>query len=470
MTDTVVEPELVSALPKPLFSQGYSRWVVVLLMLVYTSNFIDRTIVGTLGQAIKVDMKISDAELGLLGGFAFAFLYTILGIPIARLAEKRSRVTIISVCLAIWSGMTALCGAAASFPLLLLCRVGVGIGEAGCSPSAQSLISDYYAPERRATALSAYSFGIPLGGMIGAISGGLLAQTVGWRWAFVIVGMPGILLALLTAFTLKEPPRGYSDPARTGDLTPAPSLIAVARRLWSRPSFRHMTAGVTLVSFAGYGIGQFAAPYFIRRFGLNYAEVGIIFGTIGGISSGIGTLLGGAVADRIGKSDWRWYALTPAIGVAIAAPIYLTAYLSPSWIAAAAILILPGIFGYTYLGPTWGVMHNLIEPRARATATALLFFVLNMIALGGGPVFTGYVIDLFGKSLWKSTGPGDFMAQCPGGIALHHAMAHACSTTLAHATQYGILLTMVAYVWGSLHYLLAARTIRADMAAAAGSA
>src|SRR5580700_357053 len=223
MTDTVVEPEIASAPPLPLFSQAYSRWVVILLMLVYTSNFIDRTIVGTLGQAIKVDMKLSDAQLGLLGGFAFAFLYTILGIPIARLAEKRSRVTIISVCLAIWSGMTALCGAAASFPLLLLCRVGVGIGEAGCSPSAQSLIADYYTPERRATALSAYSFGIPLGGMIGAISGGLLAQSVGWRWAFVIVGLPGILLALLTAMSLKEPPRGYSEPVRAGDPTPAPS-------------------------------------------------------------------------------------------------------------------------------------------------------------------------------------------------------------------------------------------------------
>ncbi len=468
MTDTAVAAEVAGVAPetKPLFSSAYSGWVVVLLMLVYTSNFIDRTIVSTLGQAIKVDLKISDAQLGLLGGIAFALLYTILGIPIARLAEKRSRVTIISICLAIWSGMTALCGLAANFPLLMLCRVGVGIGEAGCSPSAQSLIADYYAPDKRATALSVYSFGIPLGGMIGAISGGLLAQNFGWRVAFMVVGLPGLLLAILARATLKEPPRGYSEPDRAVDATPAPSLMAVARQMWRHPSFRHMTAGVTLVSFAGYGIGQFAGPYFIRRFGLNYAEVGVIFGLIGGVSSGIGTILGGSIADRLGKSDWRWYALTPAVGVAIAAPIYLAAYVSPSWIAAAGILLVPGIFGYTYLGPTWGVLHNLVEPRARASATALLFFVLNLIALGGGPFFTGYAIDLFGKSLWKNAGPGAFMTACPGGIAVDHALAHACTTTLAQATQYGILLTMVTYVWGAFHYLLASRTIRADMAAA----
>jgi MFS family permease len=470
MTDTVVEPELVSALPKPLFSQAYSRWVVILLMLVYTSNFIDRTVVGILNQPIKVDLKISDTQIGLLNGPAFALLYTILAIPIARLAERFNRVIIISVCLTIWSVMTALCGGAANYALLLLCRVGVGIGEAGCSPSAQSLISDYYPPEQRATALSAYSFGIPLGGMIGAISGGLLAQTVGWRLAFVIVGLPGVLLALIAVLTTKEPPRGYSEPAKPLDATPPPSLVAIGKRMWGRPSFRHMTAGVTLVSFAGYGIGAFASPYFIRRFGLSYAEVGVIFGLIGGFSAGAGTLLGGWVADHIGKSDWRWYAWTPAIGVGIAAPIYLSVYLSPSWIAAAALALLPGIFAYMYLGPTWGVMHNLVEPRARASATALLFFVLNLIALGGGPVFTGLAIDFIGKRLFAARGFGDFLRVCPGGIAADHAMAHACSSTLATATQLGIILTMVTYVWGAVHYLLAARTIRADMAAAAATA
>jgi MFS family permease len=466
MTDTTA-PETVNAPPKPLFSEAYSNWVVVALMLVYTSNFIDRTIVSTISQAIKIDMKITDFQVGLLGGLSFAILYTILAIPIARLADRHNRVTIISISLAVWSGMTALCGLAANFPLLLLCRVGVGIGEAGCSPSAQSLIADYYTPAKRATALSIYSFGIPLGAMIGAISGGLLTQAFGWRVAFIVVGLPGVILALIVKASVREPPRGYSEPSGTVDATPAPSLVAVARRLFGGRSFRHMTAGVTLVSFAGYGIGAFGNLYFQRRFGLNYAQVGVIFGLIGGISTGAGTLLGGFLADRLGKADWRWYAWTPAIGVAIATPLALSVYLAPSWTVAAALAVLPGIFGYTYLGPTWGVMHNLIEPRSRATATALLFFVLNFIALGGGPPITGALIDFIGKRLFAARGFGDFLAQCPGGIALQPAMAQACHATLASATQYGIILTMITYVWGSAHYVLAARTIREDMAAAA---
>ncbi|HEX4196707.1 MAG TPA: MFS transporter [Caulobacteraceae bacterium] len=460
MTDTA------GPAPRPLYSEAYSNWVVVALMLVYTSNFIDRTIVATISQAIKIDMKITDFQVGLLGGLSFAILYTILAVPLARVADRHNRVTIISVSLAVWSGMTALCGLASNFLLLLLCRVGVGIGEAGCSPSAQSLIADYYTPAKRATALSIYSFGIPLGAMIGAISGGLLTQSFGWRVAFVVVGLPGLLLAVLVKATVREPPRGYSEPSGTVDATPAPSLPAVARRLFGSRSFRHMTAGVTLVSFAGYGIGAFANLYFQRRFGLNYAQVGVIFGLIGGISTGAGTILGGWIADRLGRADWRWYAWTPAIGVAVAAPLSLAVYLVPSWTMAAAIAILPGVFGYTYLGPTWGVLHNLVEPRSRATATALLFFVLNLIALGGGPPITGALIDVIGRRLFAMHGLGDFLVQCPGGLAAHPAMTLVCHATLWRATQYGIILTMITYVWGSLHYVAAARTIRADMAAA----
>jgi hypothetical protein len=283
----------------------------------------------------------------------------------------------------------------------------------------------------------------------------------------MIVGLPGLLLAVLVKLTLKEPPRGYSEPGAAREAAPAPPLWTVAKQLFGAPSFRHMAAGVTLVSFAGYGIGQFSAPYFVRRFGLSYAEVGLVFGIIGGISSGLGTVLGGYVTDKIGKRDKRWYAWTPAIGVAIAAPIYLAAYLQQSWIASAAILLAPGIFGYTYLGPTWGVLHNLVEPRARASATALLFFGLNLIALGGGPFFTGVAIDLFSQHLFHVQGLGDFAALCPGGIAVRASLGQACHATLATGTRYGIVLTMIAYVWGALHYLLASRRIRQDLDAAA---
>ncbi len=469
MTEATAKGDL-SAPSKPIYSNAYRGSVLAILVMVYTSNFIDRTIIGTLGQAIKVDLNIADWQLGVLGGMAFALLYTALGIPIARLAEKKSRVNIITICLVIWSGFTALCGTATNFLQLLLFRVGVGIGEAGCSPPAHSLISDYYPPKQRASALAVYSFGIPLGTLIGAVAGGWLVQHMGWRIAFFIVGAPGLIIALIVKLVVKEPPRGHSEEAGgVAEATmqgEAPSLIAVTKRLFRSASFRHMTAGVTLASFASYGSGFFAQPYFIRNFDLSYTQVGLIYGLIGGISSGAGTLIGGFLTDWVGKRDGKWYALVPAIGLAIAMPLYLAVYSNPSWTVAAALLLLPGIFHYTYLGPTFGVMHNLVEPRMRATATAVLFFVLNLIALGFGPPFTGFVIDLFTQHLFAAQGLGDFLAMCPGGKAAVGAsleLGAACKSAGAVGTRYGMLVTILIYAWAALHYLLGSRTLAADL-------
>jgi MFS family permease len=473
MTEATAKGELSTPI-RPVYSNTYRGSVLAILVMVYTSNFIDRTIIGTLGQAIKVDLNIADWQLGVLGGLAFALLYTALGIPIARLAEKNSRVNIITICLVIWSGFTALCGTATNFLQLLLFRVGVGIGEAGCSPPAHSLISDYYPPKQRASALAVYSFGIPLGTMIGAVAGGWLVQHMGWRIAFFIVGAPGLIIALIVKLVIKEPPRGHSEEAGgVAEATmqgQAPSLIAVTKRLFRSASFRHMTAGVTLASFASYGSGFFAQPYFIRNFDLSYTQVGLIYGLIGGISSGAGTLIGGFLTDWVGKRDGKWYALVPAIGLAIAMPLYLAVYSNPSWTIAAALMILPGVFHYTYLGPTFGVMHNLVEPRMRATATAVLFFVLNLIALGFGPPFTGFVIDLFTQHLFAAQGLGDFLALCPGGKAAVGAsleIGAACKSASAMGTRYGMLVTILIYGWAALHYLLGSRTLAADLKRAA---
>src|SRR5580698_8584160 len=211
MVDATAPPQLAAPVRKPLFSKGYKRAVLTTLTLVYTLNFIDRTIVSIIGQPMKESLGITDNQLGLLGGLAFALLYTLLGVPIARLAERVSRVNVIAICITLWSGFTALCGLAPNFAVMLAMRVGVGIGEAGCSPPAHSLISDYYEPRRRASALSVYAFGIPLGGMIGAVAGGWLAKTVGWREAFMVVGAPGVVLALLLKLVVREPPRGASE-------------------------------------------------------------------------------------------------------------------------------------------------------------------------------------------------------------------------------------------------------------------
>jgi MFS family permease len=492
---------MTDAAAKPIYSNGYKATVLGMLVAAYTFNFIDRTIISTIGQAIKVDLALTDTQLGLLGGLYFALLYTLLGIPIARLAERKNRVTIITVGLVVWSGFTALCGLAQNFVQLALMRFGVGIGEAACSPPAHSLISDYFEPKKRATALSIYSFGIPLGTMFGAVAGGWLAQEFSWRIAFIIVGVPGLLLAVLFKLLVKEPPRGHSDvPAEplTEEGVVAPpvyvkppfsfgdefrELWAVTKVLFTKWPVVNMVLGVTIASFAGYGAGAFVPPYFVRQFGLDLATVGLIVGLVGGFSAGLGTLVGGFLSDWAGKRSAKWYALTPALGLLICTPIYVIAYLQNDWKTAALILLIPGIFHYTYLGPTFGVVQNSVPTYRRATATALLFFFLNLIALGGGPVFTGWLIDHLAQfnfnhlgqtdtlsALFGAGGPADFTKACPGGVPPKGAaadLAKACLSTSALSTRQGIIITLLFYAWASFHYFLAAIGLVKHMKASA---
>jgi predicted MFS family arabinose efflux permease len=474
---------------KPFFSEGYKRLVLALLVSAYTLNFIDRTIIATIGQAIKVDLKITDAQLGLLGGLYFALLYTILGIPLARAAERFSRVNIISGAILIWSAFTALCGTAASFLTLSAFRFGVGVGEAGLAPPAHSLISDYFEPKKRASALAVYSFGIPFGTMLGAVMGGWLAQNFSWRIAFMIVGVPGVLIAIAIKALIKEPPRGHSDiearPVLVEDAaidTPVPvkptlgaelrEIGAVCAILFGKWPIVNMVFGITLFSFAGYGGGQFVPPYFIRTFGLNYAQTGLIVGLVAGLSQGIGTLAGGALTDRLAKWSPRWYALAPAIGIALAFPFIVAIYTAKSWQAAAGFMLVPGLLSYVYLGPTFGVVQNVVGVHRRATATAVLFFFLNLIGLGIGPPFTGWVIDQFAAfhyahpdqpAFWQavaglfSGGLKSFNATCPGGLApkgSNAQMAQACKSSLVLATRHGVILAYAFTLWAALHYFL----------------
>lgn len=491
-----------SAAPaKPVYSVNYKRLVLALLVTAYTFNFIDRTIIATIGQAIKEDLKITDAQLGLLGGLYFALLYTFLGIPLARLAERFSRVNIIAAAIVIWSGFTALCGVAANFLSLSAFRFGVGVGEAGLSPSAHSLISDYFEPKRRASALAVYSFGIPLGSMIGAVAGGWLAQNFSWRVAFLLVGLPGVLVALAIKLLIKEPPRGHSDPAPLLEEAPRPEAVAVDKppppslaaefremgaviaTLFGKWPVLNMVLGVTLASFAGYGGGQFAPPYFIRAFGLDYTQVGLLTGLVGGASAGLGTLIGGFLTDRLARRSPTWYALLPALGLTVAFPCFVAVYTAPTWQIAGAFLLLPGIFSYVYLGPTFGVVQNMVPTRRRATATAILFFFLNLIALGGGPPFTGWMIDQLaafhfahpdtpGAFAALSGMFGDFApfkAACPGGIAPPAAgadVAAACKGSLVLATRQGVIVAYAFGLWGALHYFLGCIGLKAALAKA----
>jgi predicted MFS family arabinose efflux permease len=450
------------------YSRAYLIWAMTLLFAVYTSNFIDRTILSVLQQPIKEELKLTDSQLGMLGGLAFAVLYSTLGIPIARLAERHSRRGIITASLVVWSAMTALCGTAGSYGGLFAFRVGVGVGEAGATPPAHSLIADYFPPRRRATALSIYSLGIPIGVLAGSVLGGLIAQKYGWRPAFAIVGLPGLGLAVLTQFTLREPPRGYSEGGEAAG-SAMPSLMDVVRRLMSRRSFVHVAAGAALASFGGYGVGSFAAPYFIRSFGLTLAQAGIVMGLITGAAAAVGTLGGGLLADRAARRDARWYVWIPAIGLAVAMPLYMIGYQIPDWKLAVAILLVPPMLHYTYLGPSFGVMHNMVLPRMRATATALLFLVINLIGLGLGPTLTGMASDYFARHHFALlTGlQGGFAASCPGGRAMTGAapaIASACHTASAFGVRWAIVTCAGSYGWAALHYWAAAKHLRADLA------
>lgn len=471
MTDQTASPP--SAAPSgPGLSDGYKAYALFILVVIYTSNFIDRQIIGTVAQQIKVDLKLTDADIGWLSGIAFASLYVILGIPIARLAERFHRVTIISVSLALWSGFTAACGLATSFLQLFLTRVGVGIGEAGCSPAAQSLLSDYYSPQKRATALAIYSLGIPLGSLFGALLGGWIALTYGWRMAFFIVGLPGLLIALVAMLTLKEPARGTWDAPVAADAKP-PSLLSVFKQLFGKASFRHMTIGATLSSFAGYGIAYFAVPFLLRGpFGLNVAEAGGAYGLVGGLAAAAGVFMGGFVTDMIGKRSKTAYAWVPGLGFLIAAPLYVLAFMQPTLEGMALFVIVPLILQYLYLGPTFAVTHNLVEPRSRASATALLFVPINLIGLGFGPPFVGWLSDFLAGRAFVETGQAAaFTAACPGGVAPAGSAAElmaACADSSFDGVKWAIIITSgVIYAWGGLHYIYAARHLKRDLEGAA---
>jgi MFS family permease len=461
-------PGIATRQGKPLpgsaeFSESYRAGVLGILVLAYTFNFIDRTIIYTIGQAVKEDLALSDTQLGLLGGLAFALFYTVLGIPIARLADRYNRVNIIAVSVAVWSLFTAGCGLAVNYMQLLILRMGVGIGEAGLSPPAHSLISDYYAPERRGAALSTYALGIPVGLMFGAVAGGWLADNFSWRAAFVVVGLPGLFVALIIKLFVREPPRGWSEPVAAASMSQPPSqLITVVRHLWRRPGIAHLVTGCTLVSMAAYGTSTYAPAYFIREFGVSYTAVGFVFGLVGGSSCAIGTLLGGFLADRFGGRKPYWYALVPGLGVLIALPLYVLVYTSTNWTLAACLLFLPGIFHFMYSGPTFALIQNSAPGNMRATSAALLLFAVNLVGLGIGPPLTGWLIDTFSESQFHAVSLADFFRSCPGGLGAASGgieLDRLCRASVAQGTQYGILVTLTFYLWGALHYLTSAAAI-----------
>jgi MFS family permease len=385
-----------SPVVKPLFTANYTRYVLGVLVVVYVFNFIDRQILAILAPAIKVDLDLSDTQIGALSGVAFGIFYATLGIPIARLADKHSRVNIISICLVIWSCMTALSGFATNFWQLLVARIGVGIGEAGGSPPSHSLLADYFPPDKRATALGIYALGIPIGILFGNMAGGWINEFFGWRYAFLIVGIPGIALAIVMKMTVKEPPRGYSE-GKVPEKVNIP-FKDVVKTMWGFRSFRHLSFGAATQAFVGYGSIAWMPSFLVRTHDMTTGEVGTALGLIIGIFGGIGTFCGGYLGDRLGKNDVSWYMRVPAIGFIVTVPFgFAVFYVDSLWLALAFYTV-PALLVNLYTGPTFGMTQSLAPLAMRAAASALLLFILNIIGLVLGPTMVGIISDVLQSS------------------------------------------------------------------------
>lgn len=380
------------------------RVTLWILLVVYIFNFLDRQIVNILAEPIARDLKLSDTQIGLMTGLAFALFYTVLGLPIARYADRSttSRPRLIAVALAIWSGMTALCGLAQNYTQMLLARIGVGVGEAGCTPAAHSLISDMVPKERRASALAFYALGIPIGTVLGMVIGGQLADAIGWRKAFVVVGLPGIALALVVLFVMKDP-RRLRTAEQLADTPPQISSGAAIRAIFGSRALVLLMIAASSAAFLSYGKTTWATIFFQRTHDLSPGEVGLYFGLINGLAGIAGTWLGGKLADRYGATNRRHVLTAPAIGMLVAVPLAYFAYAAASWQTALVLLIVPTLLNSLYYGPTYSAVQGLVAPQARAMAAAVLLFFQNLIGLGLGPLLFGMLSDALQPSLGEDS-------------------------------------------------------------------
>ena len=378
---------------RPAPSSRYRYVVLAMLILTYTFNFVDRQILGILKEPIKRDLGLSDTELGLMGGLAFGILYSTVAVPVAWLADRVSRTGIMAVALAVWSGFTMLCGAATGFWSLFLARVGVGFGEAGGVAPAYSLVSDYFPREQRARALAAYSFGIPVGSALGILFGGLIAASVNWRAAFVVVGGAGVLLAPVFKLVVRDPVRGGLD-AAVGAPPPPPRLFEVARTVCRKPTFWLLTLGATSASICGYGIAFWLPSFFMRSMGMTLAQTSVYYGGITLVGGVAGIWMGGVLSDRFGPRNKAAYPLTPALCFLLSLPFFYAAMTStsPGW--AFVWFVVPQALTHSWFGPIVGAMQHMVPPHMRTTANSLYLLVNSLLGLAVGYWIFGFLSDL----------------------------------------------------------------------------
>lgn len=379
-------------------SARYKYFVLAMLTIVYIFNFLDRQILVILQESIKKDLDLSDTQLGLLSGFSFAIFYTLVGIPIARFADKGNRKNIVTISLIIWSLMTTLSGIIQNFGQLLLARIGVGVGEAGGSPPAHAMISDYFPMKKRAFALSVYSTGIYFGIMGGFLIGGYLDQYYGWRIAFMVLGIPGIIFAILFYFTVKEPLRGATEAFQI-DVDKSLTIWQVFQYMFSKKSFVMLAFATGILTFVMYGTSNWLPSFLFRIHKMSSVEAGAVLGIIIGIGGGVGTLTGGYLTDRLGRKDKKWYVKVPAFSILIALP-FAGAGIFLNHTSLVLLSLGITVFLYSmYLGPTIAITHSLVPVKMRAFSSAILFLIMDLLGLGFGPLTIEVISDFLTPSL-----------------------------------------------------------------------
>lgn len=421
----------------PDVTPRYRNYVLGVLLAGYTLNSFDRSILGILLEPIKTEFGLADLQLGLLGGLAFAAFYSTFGIPIALWADRSSRPKVLALCVTVWTAMTVLCGLATSFLMLALARIGTAIGEAGGNPASQSLISSYFTPERRATALGIFALGAPAGAMLAGVLGGLGSDTLGWRTTFVLAGLPGLVLAPLILLTVSEPRTAAQVPSSTAQTRESHMPFSrVCAFLWERAAFRHLCMACALHSVALYGAATFNAPFLSRSHEWSATDSGKLIALIGGCGI-VGTFLGGFLADRLSMrfGEPRWSLWVPALASLVLPFVQLVCYLSDdaAWVIGA--FCVSGMLGTMFFGPSFATTQALVSERMRAVAASVLIFVKTMIGLGLGPLLIGAISDVLVPSAGR------------------------------HSLRYALLTAAVCNLWSAVHFFLAARTLHVNVPA-----
>jgi len=452
-------------------TSGYRNYVLFSLTLLYTLNFIDRILIGVVAQPIIEEFSLKDWQFGLLSGFGFALMYTLMGIPIARMSESYNRVRIIAFGVILWSVMTALCGIAGGFLSLLVFRIGVGIGEACLTPPANSLIADYYPPRNRAKALAIYTMGITLGGVLANAFGGPIAQAFSWREAFLILGIPGIVFGLVFLFSVKEPPRGYADPPGTKQLEKL-SMADTIKELSTKRSYWINIAAAAAVAFVGYGISNFQVAFLERAHGMTTSDAALYLAAPLGLAASFGAFAAGWLTEKLSGKYPNAVAWIPGWGLILCVPFYWVGFSTDSIPVLFGVLLVGAILHYGYLGAQYSISQGVASAKSRATAVAIFLFIVNIIGYGGGPLTMGLLSDyLMSSYLTDSVFSAELTVDiCKGKPAelianLGAEKADVCLNASAEGLRWAILIISSIFGIAGTMYLAACKYLERDLVA-----